>query len=602
MRPEFEGETVDARRDEPAASRTPDEHLYLLVLDGNTSAVYPLPHSGGLLIGRSPEAGVPIRDLSVSRQHAKVVLEDGEAQIVDLGSHNGVRLNGEPVTGSRALESGDVVMLGDVTLVFHCGERARPTRPLLGAAQLRSRLSEELERVLSYERALSVLALDPGANGASAAGLVAAAGDALRLIDFAGESGTSLVTVVLPELGPEEAAAAGEQLLERLRPLAPHARAGLSSAPMDGLNAEALLTAARTAALAAPQGGLLASEPASHRLTLGERSAVVADPAMVQLFELLRRLAATALPVLIHGETGSGKENAAWALHHWSARAGPFVPLNCASLPEGLADSELFGHERGAFSGADKARAGRLEESSGGTLFLDEVAELPLPIQAKLLRALEQKRVRRLGDSKEREVDLRVVAATHRVLADEVKAGRFREDLFFRLSGAVVMLPPLRDRPCELPLLINAFLAEACARQDRPPLQLSAAAMGELSANPWPGNVRELKNAMEYVAAVTSGPIVEPSHLPRRPSPPDQPAAPGEPEPPPASPSAEPPAGFRSLAEEVRELERRRMCEALAASGGVHTRAAKLIGMPLRTFAFKLKRYGISARDWQAAP
>ncbi|HEY8207138.1 MAG TPA: sigma 54-interacting transcriptional regulator, partial [Myxococcaceae bacterium] len=540
-----------------------------------------------------------IGDPSVSRQHAEVLLTDGEARIVDLGSHNGVRVNGEAVTGSQVLQGGDVVMLGDVALVFHAGARPQPVWPILGPLDLRARLSEELERVANYERAVSVLALEPGAGSAPLAELARAASGGLRMIDLLGQTGTSLV-VVLPEMGAEEARAAGEHLLELLLPLAPQARAGTSSAPEDGLSTEALLVSARAAATAAPPRELVASGPASRQIAFGDRSVVVADPAMVKLYELLRRLAASSIPILIHGETGSGKENAAWALHHCSPRSsGPFVPLNCAAIPESLAESELFGHERGAFSGADKARVGRIEQSSGGTLFLDEVGELPLPIQAKLLRALDQKRVTRLGDSKEREVDLRVVAATHRTLAEEVKAGRFREDLFYRLSAAVVVLPPLRDRPCELPLLVNAFLAEACARQGRPPLQLSAAAIKALSAHSWPGNVRELKNAMEYVAAVTPGPVVEPSHLPFQQADPPEDGQGAARESDRLSSGA--PAGFRPIAEELREIERRRMCEALSASAGVHTRAAKLIGMPLRTFTFKLKRYRISERDWEAA-
>ncbi|RKH36775.1 sigma-54 interaction domain-containing protein, partial [Corallococcus llansteffanensis] len=364
------------------------------------------------------------------------------------------------------------------------------------------------------------------------------------------------------------------------------------------LQGDALLGAARAAALAAMPGGVRVSGPSLYRLALGERSVVVADAALVRLFELLRRLAASPLPVLVHGETGTGKENAAWAVHHWSPRAEqPFVALNCAALPESLVEGELFGHERGAFSGADRARSGLLERASGGTLFLDEVAELSLPIQAKLLRALDQKVITRLGDSRERPVDLRVVAATHRVLADEVKAGRFRQDLFFRLSAAVVVLPPLRDRPRELPLMARVFVEDACARAERPALHLSAATMGVLGAHAWPGNVRELKNALEYAVATSPGPVVEPSHLPEslraglvRPE------VEPEVEPVPDAVRDAAPRTFQNLAEELRMLERQRMLEALEATGGVQTRAAQLIGMPLRTFAFKLKQHRIAAR------
>ncbi|HVE82126.1 MAG TPA: sigma-54 dependent transcriptional regulator, partial [Myxococcales bacterium] len=297
------------------------------------------------------------------------------------------------------------------------------------------------------------------------------------------------------------------------------------------------------------------------------------------------------------GETGSGKALVARRLHYGSKRAeGPFVELNAAAIPETLVESELFGHERGAFSGADKARAGRLEESSGGTLFLDEVGELPLSIQVKLLRALEEGSVTRVGGSTERKVDLRVVTATNRNLEEEIKAGRFREDLYHRIAGAPVVLPPLRDRPRELPLMVNAFLADACARQGRAPLHLSAAAMEALSAYRWPGNVRELKQEMEYVATVVTGATVEPSSF-RFWKPPGAP----QPQPGPPPPSGAP-AAFRPVAEELRELERRRMCEALRASSGVNTHAARLIEMPLRTFTLKMKRYRIAPRDWEGAP
>jgi DNA-binding NtrC family response regulator len=450
--------------------------------------------------------------------------------------------------------------------------------------------------VRRYERAASVVALELGPSEASRVEVLRAASEGLRLMDLVGQSGSTQLLFLLPEMEAEEAQDTARHLLEVLSPLAPQARAGLATAPQDGLDADTLLAAARSTVLAAVPGDLRISGPDLYRVPLGERSVVVADAAMVSLFELLRRLATSSIPVLIHGETGAGKENAAWAVHHWSPRAGqPFIVLNCAAIPENLVESELFGYERGAFSGADRARPGLLEQANGGTLFLDEVAEMPLPIQAKLLRALDQKRITRLGDSRERTVDLRIVAATHRVLADEVKAGRFRQDLFFRLSAAVVLLPPLRERPRELPLLASSLLAEASSRMGRPPLQLSAAAMALLQAHSWPGNVRELKNAMELAATLASGPVIEPSHLPgdlRGAEPANlPPTAPAEP-----SGAVPPPRSFRPIAEELRELERQRMMEALEATGGVQTRAAQLIGMPLRTFGFKLKQYKLSPR------
>ncbi|TMA22007.1 MAG: sigma-54-dependent Fis family transcriptional regulator [Deltaproteobacteria bacterium] len=198
-------------------------------------------------------------------------------------------------------------------------------------------------------------------------------------------------------------------------------------------------------------------------------------------------------------QTGSGKENAAYALHHWSPRREQkLLTVNCAALPEQLIESELFGYERGAFSGADRARAGLFEAANGGTLFLDEVGELSAQAQAKLLRAVESKRISRLGSSEEREIDVRLVAATNRSLESEIKTGRFRQDLFFRLSAATVAIPPLRQRPQDLLLLARRFLEQACAALGRPVPAVAPATLRLLTEHAWPGNVRELKNARQH--------------------------------------------------------------------------------------------------------
>ncbi|TMQ10601.1 MAG: AAA family ATPase, partial [Deltaproteobacteria bacterium] len=245
---------------------------------------------------------------------------------------------------------------------------------------------------------------------------------------------------------------------------------------------------------------------------------MIADPAMARLYELARRLARAAIPILILGETGAGKELAAAAIHAFSARAdGPFVSVNCAAIPEALAESELFGHARGAFSGAVAARPGHLEVASGGTLFLDEIGELSPAVQAKLLRALENGELTRVGETAPRTVDLRIVAATNRDLEREVTEGRFRSDLFFRLGSARLELPPLRDRPRDIALLARTVLDDACRRLERPPLALSIGAAVALFRHDWPGNVRELRHVIEYAAASAQDGAseIEIWHLPR---------------------------------------------------------------------------------------
>jgi DNA-binding NtrC family response regulator len=323
-------------------------------------------------------------------------------------------------------------------------------------------------------------------------------------------------------------------------------------------------------------------------LAIGDRTVLIADPAMERMYELLERLAQSELPVLVTGETGTGKEVAASALHQLSRRrGGPVVSLNCAAIQDNLIESELFGYERGAFSGAVTAKPGLLETASGGTVFLDEIGDLPTAAQAKLLRVIETKRVLRLGEVRERPIDIRIVAATNRDLLEDVVTGRFRRDLFFRLSGATLWLPPLRDRPRELPLLANMFLRDACAHQGRAPMRLSTAAQQRLLAMPWPGNVRELKHLMEYLAAAFDDSVVEPHHLDHR----------GRAPTPPLECEAPPGAPFRPLADEIRELEQSRITAALTAAGGNQRMAAELLAMPLRTFVFKLKQYGLRRID-----
>jgi len=332
--------------------------------------------------------------------------------------------------------------------------------------------------------------------------------------------------------------------------------------------------------------------PEGLLLELGERAALIADPVMLHVYTQVRRLAESPLSVLIVGETGTGKELVANALHSWSKRqGGPFLSINCAALPEGLAESELFGHDRGAFSGAVRDRAGLFESAHGGTVFLDEIGDLSLSIQPKLLRVLENHLVTRLGSVRERLIDVRMVAATHRDLAYEVSKSRFRQDLFYRLGAAMVQLPPLRARHREIPLLAARFLSQARRDLGRPSLTIAESAMSRLASYRWPGNVRELKNLMEYIAALVDGSVTDgdvAAALANKASLRKSSSAP------PASVGAPP---SRSYRDERDEFEQKKIEGALAASGGNKSRAAKLLGMPLRTLSWKLKRIGSKNKE-----
>lgn len=233
------------------------------------------------------------------------------------------------------------------------------------------------------------------------------------------------------------------------------------------------------------------------------------SPAMQQVFNMIRKVAPTDTTVLILGESGTGKELVARAVHEQSRRAnGPLVAVNCAAIPQGLIEAELFGHERGAFTGAVGARPGLIEAADGGTLFLDELGELPLPAQAQLLRVLQEGEIRRIGASTSRKVNIRLVAATHRDLAKMVKEGKFREDLYFRIHVMEIRMPPLRERGDDLIELAHYALEKACHRLHRPPMRLSEDALAALRAYSWPGNVRELENVMERAAILNDGDVV----------------------------------------------------------------------------------------------
>ncbi len=332
------------------------------------------------------------------------------------------------------------------------------------------------------------------------------------------------------------------------------------------------------------------------------------DEAMRTINHLAERAAAGTINVLILGETGVGKEVMARAVHRLSPRhAGAYVCLNCAALSEHLLESELFGHERGAFTGAVAAKPGLLETAAGGTLFLDEVGELPAAIQAKLLRVIETREVTRVGSVRPRQIDVRFVAATNRDIEAEVDRGTFRRDLYFRLNGFSIRIPPLRERRSEIRSLAETFLRQVCQELGRPEPRLSSGVLAALHRRHWPGNIRELKNVIERAVLLCNGEEIEVEQLPEdRP----QKQAPKEPEQPdrtlrnalnrlrdapggPAAPRPRMDTPDQAPAAD-RDRDKQRILDALADCAGNQSRAAKQLGMPRRTFVARLDRYQIA--------
>ncbi len=309
---------------------------------------------------------------------------------------------------------------------------------------------------------------------------------------------------------------------------------------------------------------------------LGFRNLIGKSPVMLQLYDLLERVSATAAPVLVSGESGTGKELVARALHHGGPRArAPFVAVNCAAITDTLLESELFGHARGAFTGAVEARKGLFVEADGGTLFLDEVGEIPIGLQAKLLRALETSTVRPVGGGVERKVDVRIIAATNRDLGRAVQEKRFREDLYYRLHVIPVHLPPLRARREDIPLLVEHFAARAAEQHaDQPQREITAEVMRRLIELPWPGNVRELKNAVERLFLLARGKRIDVRDLMQAVSEPL-------------------PESMAALANEIvplRVMTRRYVEWVLAQTSGNKVRTAQLLGIDASTIYRMLSR------------
>jgi DNA-binding NtrC family response regulator len=315
----------------------------------------------------------------------------------------------------------------------------------------------------------------------------------------------------------------------------------------------------------------------------GEENAPIAgasdvqEPTLARLDRLIGMVASSRISVILHGETGVGKEVAAEALHARSPRAkGPLVKINCAALPDALLEAELFGYERGAFTGANQTKPGLVEAADHGTLLLDEVAEMPLQTQAKLLRVLESREVMRVGAIAPRAVDVRFIAATHADLEARANAGTFRRDLFYRLNGITITIPPLRDRRAQIPSLARELALSACREQNLAPVSITSEAMRRLEQHAWPGNVRELRNVLERAILLAAGGAeIDVAHLQGIAAPRSAPAASG------------------ALHEEIASIERQRIVEALERAGGNQSKAAKLLGVSRRTLVNRLDEYGL---------
>ncbi len=381
-------------------------------------------------------------------------------------------------------------------------------------------------------------------------------------------------------------------------PLAVEAmKAGAADFALKPFDREEILFSIRKALLRAQQ-----QEEAVRPLVKEASGFVGRSAALSEVQGLLARAAVGTATVLLRGESGTGKELAAKAVHDASPRrSGPFVKLHCAALPDTLLESELFGYEKGAFTGAATRKPGRVELANGGTLFLDEIGDITPQVQVKLLRLLQEREFERLGGTQTLKVDVRFVAATHRNLEEMVRKGEFREDLFYRLNVVPVWLPPLRARPEDIEPLVRHFLDVHAKANGKPPFTLTPEALAVLQAQPWPGNVRQLQNFIERLVVLSDGPTLtgedvnrevsrQPGIVPATPAPAPTSLTPGSPAIPAVGSAG---AEGRTLESQRKEMERQALVDALGRAGDNRTLAARLLGISRRTLYNKLEEHGL---------
>ncbi|MHB8874131.1 MAG: sigma 54-interacting transcriptional regulator [Myxococcaceae bacterium] len=549
--------------------------LRLVVLGEGVFSAHALPESGDVSVGRSEDVDVRIDERSISRRHAVLHLGAG-LRLEDLGSANGTRVRERKLEPNETVDvhPGDLIEMGTVVLLVQ-----REAASLGAAWQLHTharfaeRLEEECARAEGARREFAVIRLQ--VQGQVPAGSVQQIlAPAVRPVDLVASYGPGEYEILAMDATPGAAEALLVPLVTRLRAQGANVRTGIACYPRDGRAPEPLLAAC--SAVSPVEGS----------------SFVVRDDAMQRLHKLVERIAASSISVLLLGETGVGKEIIAGELHRLSKRAaGPFLRLNCAALSETLLESELFGHEKGSFTGAVRAKPGLLETAGGGTVLLDEVGELPPSIQAKLLRVLEERQVMRVGGLKAEPIDVRFVFATNRDLEAEVARGAFRQDLYYRLNGIAVVIPPLRERLSEIEPLARDFAAQAARRDGREATPaLAQSGLDVLVRYPWPGNIRELRNVMERAVLLCGdGPITE-EHLalgkPR--------VAVLSPPPPGLAVPAPDPQGAPNLKGEREAAERRVIADALEKCQGNQTKAAKMLGISRRTLVARLQAYGLA--------
>ena len=597
-------QTTLMEEDDPLGPNDPPGP-HVLVMSPDAFCSVPLPTTGTLNVGRSSKCAIRIEDPLASREHARLHVSPSDGGlsfgIEDLQSANGTRVRNVVIAPGQLTPfvPGDAIAIGSTVLMVQQNRPAVGPRRLWSHAYFESRLTDECVRAGASGRsfAMARVRLTGSAPWTRVLPILVRT---IPLPHLFAAYGPVDYEILFLETEPNEVARLMELLASELAAAGLEARHGVAWYPRDGRTTDALL--ARGNALLRPsatdsKSGLAADAPRAS------------GAGMERLRGLAKKAAASNISVLILGETGVGKDVLAREIHRLSPRSGPFVALNCAGLAETLIETELFGHERGAFTGAARAKVGLLEAGNGGTIFLDEIGEMPMNLQPRLLRAIEAREVLPVGAVKPRPIDVRFLAATNRDLDAEVAKGTFRSDLYFRLNTLTLPIPPLRERTDEIAALVETFIEDACRESGRTPPTITDEAMDYIHDYNWPGNIRELKNVIERALVLCDGDEITAQFLPLDKMGVGSARTVGSED----SGAGQLRAAYaqhaaESLAEPLPVLddpakvaERQRILDALARHAGNQTRAAADLGMPRRTFITKLDTYGI-ARPQKSRP
>jgi len=608
-----------------APSRAHRRRVVLLVYHRDGVEMTPLHVGQRIVVGRESPADVVIRDVSLSRRHACFTLDADGVAVEDLGSLNGTCVGGQRVARC-ALKAGDEVALGAITVSVHILDGAgAPLLGLEGHDSFRDALGVELARARFFQREAAMLVVRPlHAGHGQLRHFCSRIRGLVRSVDRVALYGGDTLEILLLESGSEQALRIARAIVAGPQG-EPALGCGVAIFPAAATSVETLLEASHDAArrtrvderiqTAPPEGPSVWVPPLEPVAgDVDEDQFLTRSPRMREIVEVAKRLARANIPVLLSGETGVGKEVLSRLIHDVGPRRNhPLICVNCGAIPSQLVESTLFGHERGAFTGALQQHKGVFEAADHGTVLLDEIGELPAAAQAALLRVLESRRITRVGATKEIEIDVRVLAATHRDLDAMCATGSFRLDLLFRLNAATLEIPPLRERREDIAPLAARFLRLACKENGCGVRTLSSDARTILEAHSWPGNIRELKNAIERAIAIGEGDEVTIQDLPvrvrgstsspatreaaadddestsSRGGPQGQAAQPGrEPQSGAHPPRSEAPRGV-GLKERMKQIESELILDALSASGENQTEAARLLDVPLRTLQYKIR-------------